>query len=142
MLAPLVRFLALLALAIQVAIGPACLALDVCHGSVQLPAADGASCCHESEHCTAAEESKDDGHTVASSSECADCFDIELAASNEPIDAPGSFELVAPTIFIAQVVHAPLHKPHGACMTPCDARAPPGAATPTGLLPGVFPLRI
>ena len=121
--------------------GPACLALDVCHGSVQLPAADGESCCHESEHCTAEEEDPA-GPIVATSSECSDCFDIELAASDEPIDAPRSFEFVVPTVFVAQVVHEPLHGPHGACMTPCDARAPPGAATPTGLLPGVFPLRI
>lgn len=121
--------------------GPACLILEVCHGNVQLQAVDGSPCCYESEQCTAAAESPD-GPAVEARSECSGCFDIELAASDEPIDAPSSFELVVPTIFVAQVVDAPLSQPHGACVTPCDARAPPGAATPTGLLPGVFPLRI
>ncbi len=121
--------------------GPACLTLEVCHGDVQLPAADGSSCCHENEHC-AATQGDDDGPAVAARSECAACYDIELAASDEPIEAPGSLDCAVPLVLVAQVVQPVFSSPHGTCVPSCDARAPPGATTPTGLLPGAFPLRI
>lgn len=138
-----IRLLALLAVAIQVALGPACLTLDVCHGGVQLPAAEGSSCCVENEHCTATPADLDhDGPAIAARSECQDCYEIELAASDEPIVAPGALEFVVPLVLVAQVAHSTLSPPHGVSVPRCDARAPPGAMTPTGLLPGAFPLRI
>jgi len=138
-----IRFLALLAVAIQVALGPVCLNLEVCHGSVQLLAADGSSCCFENESCTSISGELDsDGPAIATRSECPDCYDVEFVTSDEPIDAPRSVKFMAPPVRVVLVAHTVLSPPQGVSVPRCDARAPPGATTPTGLLPGAFPPRI
>lgn len=135
------KFLAATAFAIHVALGPANLAVEVCHGEVQLPSADGAPCCAP-EHCRGANDEEDPCGPTYSESDCWDCYAFELAGSDEPV------ELVSPVGSLPQrgfnglcETVCPEH-PSWRWITVCAARGPPDALTPTGLLPGVFPLRI
>ena len=137
MLSPM-RTLMFLAFAIQALLGPAHLTVEVCHGRVQLPANDGSSCCGPShghdEGDEASEEALDD--------ECSACFDIELSASDESIATPDVLEFQAPSVALTTSNRVasvwPVTEGHSFQVT----RAPPPGVTPTGLLPGAFPLRI
>ena len=130
------RLFAVLALAIQAALGPVHLTLEVCHGEVQLRTTDGSRCC-PTEH-------YDDGDGVPTQlgTECQDCFDIELVGSNDLPVVQDSNELPAPPTFAAVAVLEFPGKAPSLQRAPLIARGPPDTLTPTGLLPGVFPLRI
>ena len=135
------RLLAVLALALQVALGSAHLTLEVCHGDVQLPASDGSPCCSH-EHSDVGDSDPQPSDTTQLSAECPSCFDIELVGSDDPVDVPSSVELPAPPTLVAVVVSESAAKVSGWQRAPLIARGPPDSLTPAGLLPGVFPLRI
>lgn len=138
----LLRVFALLAFALQAALGPAHLTLEVCHGEVQLPANDGSPCC-SAEHCNQEENESEPGRPSVLNAECPDCFDIELVGSDGPADVPNSVELPSPpTSAVAAVVELPRARAPRFQQALLVTRGPPGSLTPTGLLPGVFPLRI
>jgi hypothetical protein len=135
------RLLAVLALALQAALGSAHLTLEVCHGEVQLPASDGSPCCSHEQH----DEGDDDSQSsdpAQLNAECEGCFDIEPVGSDDPVEVPSSTELPAPPTFVAVAATESPGKVLGLQRAPLIARGPPDSLTPTGLLPGVFPLRI
>ena len=136
------RFLAVLALALQVVLGPAHLLLEVCHGEVRLSAAgDGIHRC-VTKHCDAPDGDERSSDPAARITECSECYDIELAASEHPPVVSGSMELPTPPVFVGFVVLECSAKPLAQRSTARSVRGPPRDLTPTGLLPGVFPLRI
>ena len=135
------RFIAVIALALQAALGPAHLTLEVCHGAVQLPASDGSSCCSP-ELCDEGVSDFQPSDSTQFSAECSDCYDMEVVGFDDPVQGPSSTELPAPPTFVAVAV---LESP--GTMPVCQralliARGPPDSLTPTGFLPGVSPLRI
>ena len=135
------RFIAVIALALQAALGPAHLTLEVCHGVVQLPASDGSMCCSP-ELCDDGVSDLQPNDPTRLSAECPDCYDIEVVGFDEPVEMPSSTELPAPPTFVAvAVLESPGKMP--VCQRALFiARGPPESLTPTGFLPGVFPLRI
>ena len=136
------RLLAVLALALQATFGSAHLTLEVCHGEVQLPANDGSPCC-SAEHCDEGEDEPEPGRPSVLNAECPGCFDIELVGSDEPADAPSSVELPSPpTCAVTACVELSRARAPRFQQALLATRGPPGSLTPTGLLPGVFPLRI
>jgi hypothetical protein len=135
------RFIAVFALALQVALGPAHLALEVCHGEVQLPAGDGAPCC-DAEHCESAGEDTEPEGPTAEGDECSECFDLEIAGVDDPFEVAGSVDVSAQSEFAVAVVSERPSEPMGRVRYAQVSRGPPDSLTPTGLLPGVFPLRI
>ncbi len=136
------RSLAVLALALQVVLGPAHLLLEVCHGEVRLSAAgDGMHRC-VTKHCDAPDGDERPSEASARITECSECYDIELPASEQPPMVSGSRELPTHPVFVGFVVLECPAKPLAQRSTARSVRGPPRALTPTGLLPGVFPLRI
>jgi len=130
-----------LALAIQAVLGSAHLSLEVCHGEVQLPANDGAACC-SAEHCDATDNDAQPDGPLVESKECSECYDLEIAGVDDPIEVVDSVDPLVQSEFVAAVVSERPSKPPGRVWCERVTRGPPDALTPTGLLPGVFPLRI
>ena len=135
------RFLAVLALAFQTAFGPAHLFLEVCHGEIRLSAGDGIHRCATTS-CDAPDGDERPSGPAPRIAGCSECYDIELAASDQPLGVPGLVELPTHLVFVGAVVSECPAKPPVRCSDRCIARGPPRALTPTGLLPGVLPLRI
>lgn len=135
------RFIVVLALALQAALGTTHLTLEVCHGEVQLPASDGASCC-VAEHCEATGNDAQPDGPLAESNECSECYDLEIVGVDDPIEVVDSGDPPAHSESVAAVVSERPSKPPGRSWCARVTRGPPDALTPTGLLPGVFPLRI
>lgn len=137
MLSP-IRTLVFLAFALQAMLGPAHLTIEVCHGSMQLPASDGSSCCGASH----GHDEGDENPEVERDGECSDCFNIELTASEEATPTPDVFELDSPTVAVVPIVNVAYVWPVTDRNSVAATRAPPTGVTPPGLLPGAFPLRI
>ena len=140
-MASLPRILLVLALAIQAVLGSAHLSLEVCHREVQSPASDGASCCF-AEHCDAADNDAQPDGPLAEGNECSECYDLEIVGVDDPIEVVDSGDPPAHSESVAAVVSERPSKPPGRSWCARVTRGPPDALTPTGLLPGVFPLRI
>lgn len=141
LMAFLPQFIAVLALAIQVALGPIHLTLEVCHGEVQLPASDGAPCC-DAEHCDSTGDDTVPEGPTAQGDECSECYDLEIAGVDDPFEVTGSVDVSTQPEFVAAVVSERPSEPRGRVRYARITRGPPDSLTPTGLLPGVFPLRI
>lgn len=137
----LLRFLAVLALAIQMALGPMHLALDVCHGEVQWSVIDGTSCCAAEHGESTADGTQPEGPTVEDD-ECSKCYQLEIAEVEDPILVASSVDIPAQTEFVADVVSKRSNVPLSKVWCASTTRGPPDALTPTGLMLGVFPLRI
>ena len=135
------RLFAVLALAGHMALGPTHLRLEVCHGEVQLPAGDGSVCCGNEHHDSTGDETQSDGPTVEDD-ECAECYDLEIAGVDKPFKVPETVELPMRPEFAAAVISERSSEPMGRTRYARVTRAPPDSLIPTGLLLGVFPLRI
>ena len=135
------RFLAVLALAIQMALGPTHFTLEVCHGRVQLPASDGAPCCAAEQCDSTGDDTQPEGPT-AKGDECSECYDLEIAGVDDPFEVTGSVDVSTQPEFVAAVESERPCEPRGRVRYTRSTRGPPDSLTPTGLLPGVFPLRI
>lgn len=135
------RFIVALALAIQVALGPAQLMFGVCHGMIRLSVGDSdVHKCAERNEAIGSEEAPTG--PLVEHNDCSECYDIDLAGSDQPLVASGSVELPTQLVLVGYVVPERLSKPTSWQFGARVARGPPCAKTPTGLLPGVFPLRI
>lgn len=132
------RILLLLALAYQAMFGTTHLMIEVCHGGMQLRANDGSSCCATSH----GDDERDEPSGEVLDGECSECFDIELSTPDELIATSAAFELDSPRVAVATIVGFAYVWPVADCSSFAVTRAPPHGVTPTGLLPGAFPLRI
>lgn len=135
------RFVAALTLVVQAALGSSHLNLEVCHGEIRLSDGGGIHRCAPT-HCDAPGDDQPASKTAAESNDCSGCYDFELAASEEPLAMPGSAELPERPVPVAIVEHECPPGPQARRKATCVARGPPRALRHSGLLPGVFPLRI
>lgn len=135
------RLLAALTLALQAVLGSAHLTLEVCHGNLHLPASDGSPCCAAG-HCDEGEGNSEFDRISVLSAPCSDCFSVELTGFDGPVDVPGTVELPAPPTYAAVGVAEFIRVVADVRPVALSPRAPPDCLSPTGLLPGVFPLRI
>lgn len=141
------RLLAVLALALQAAFGSAHLVFGVCHGELRLPALDGSACCAPADHCAEDGCTSDGVHSDADGSEhtdapCSDCFELEVVLAEDPMVPSISIDVPPATTSFVALPAVPLRTAPASIVRSLDARGPPHPPTPTGLLPGVFPLRI
>ncbi len=134
MLSPM-RTLVILAFALQAMLGPVHLTLGVCHGRMQLLAGDGSWCCSPSDE-------SDEHSAAALDGECSECSAVELPQSAESIALAKAVETDSSRVAVATTIDVVYVWPAADRCSFAVKRAPPRGATPTGLMPGAFPLRI